>query len=231
MSHIPDITIARQGLSDQIAVQLRDLIIDGRLEDGVRINEVHLARQFGVSRTPLREALVYLAGMGFVSSIPGRGFSVSGLSLAEFKQLYAMRALLDPAALKMAGIPNAAQLDRLDEINQRLSAIEDGPFRAIDLDDEWHRTLLVQCHNAILLEEIERFMQRTRRYEYAYLRVTQHLMIAVDEHAVIVDALRAGELSVACDRLLQNMTSVRQPVIDWLSDRGGEPTTPPTPDS
>ena len=93
------------------------------------------------------------------------------------------------------------------------------------------RTLLAHCPNAILLEEIEQFMQRTRRYEYAYLRDSRNLMLAVDEHVGIVSALRAGDLAAACDGLLQNMTSVRQPLIDWLSARGRDVATQSSPGS
>ncbi len=227
MDQLAEVAGSRENLSDHIAAEIRDLIVEGRLQDGSRLNEVHLARQFQVSRSPLREALIRLGGMGFVVSLPRRGFFVRGLDRSEFEQLYSMRAILDPAALKLAGVPDANQLDRLVDINARLASIDGDPFRAIDVDDEWHRTLLAHCPNDILLEEIERFMQRTRRYEFAYLKESRNLSVAIDEHVRIIDALRANDLTAACAGLLQNMTSARQPLLDWLSGRGRDPTASP----
>src|SRR5262245_36973472 len=96
----------RPNISDVLATALRDMIVDGRLPAGERINEVHLAARLQVSRTPLREALGRLVAEGALTSVPRIGYFVCPLTLDEFEQLYPIRAILDPEALRLAGIPS-----------------------------------------------------------------------------------------------------------------------------
>ena len=98
--------LVRPNLNDELAQSVRRMILDGSLAPG-RVNEVHLAAALGVSRTPLREALMRLVSEGALTSIARRGFFVAALSVEEVEQLYPIRAILDPAALRLAGIPPA----------------------------------------------------------------------------------------------------------------------------
>src|SRR5579871_2702194 len=95
----------------ELAVEaLRSLIVDGTLKPGERINEVRLAGQLGVSRTPLREALNRLAAEHAVTGTPNVGYVVHPLTIEEFEQIYDIRPILDPEALRLAGIPSKEQL-------------------------------------------------------------------------------------------------------------------------
>ena len=194
------------------------MIVRGALPDGARINEVHLAAELGVSRTPLREGLGHLVAEGIVRSEPRRGFFVPPLTIAEFEQLYDIRPILDPEALRLAGIPSPASLDRLDRINRRMLAAKTPPV-AIDLDDAWHLELLAECPNRVLVEIIQQIIGRTRRYEYALFRETSNVWTASNEHDLIVAALKAGDLAAACRLLERNMRSGKAPIIAWLESR------------
>lgn len=208
-------------ISAQATDEVRRMIMSGELAEGSRINEVQLASQLGVSRTPLREGLGQLVAERVVRSEPRRGFFVEPLTIAEFEQLYGIRPLLDPEALRLAGIPSPASLDRLDKINRRLLAAKT-PAAAIDLDDEWHLELLAACPNRVLVELIEQFIGRTRRYEYALFRETENVWTASSEHESIVAALRRGDLAAACRFLEQNMRTGKAPIIDWLTKRSAD---------
>lgn len=210
--------IETKSISAAAADAIREMIVDGRLEDGARINEVHLARSLDISRTPLREGLMRLVAEGVVTTEPRRGFFVAPLTLDDFRQLYEIRPILDPAALRLAGIPAAAEIDRLARINAAMVAAR-RPSHAIDLDDRWHRTLLAACPNRVLLDLIDQIIGRTRCYEHALFRETDHLWNAGDEHERIMRALRDGDLDRACDELKNNLQSGAEPIIDWLSRR------------
>lgn len=201
----------RPNLSHDIATELRDRIIDGRCEAGTRLNEVHLANELGVSRTPLREALTRLVSEGFVDQAPRRGFFARPLEPGEIESLYRIRAILDPEALRLAGLPTQEQIDALERLNQEIEAAED-PSRIIDLDDQWHLDLLAHGDNQILIDLIRQFMHRTRRYEYAYMRERGNVTVALDEHRSILDALRRGDLEAAVDALRRNMQSAPGPI-------------------
>ena len=209
-------------MSDSVAAELRHWIVDGRLPAGERINEVHLARQLGVSRTPLREALSRLAAEGALTSVARFGFFVRPLTLEEFEQIYDIRPILDPEALRMAGLPDAKTIERLEKLNRRLAGVRD-PESAIALDDEWHLLLIEHCPNRVLIELIQNIIQRTRRYELALMRETSNVRRATEDHWRILAALSRRDLPAACAALKRNMQTGRAPTVSWLKARGSKP--------
>jgi DNA-binding GntR family transcriptional regulator len=209
----------RDNMSDAVAAELRHRIVDGRLPAGERINEVRLSQQLGVSRTPVREALSRLAAEGALTSVPRFGYFVRPLTLEEFEQIYDIRPILDPEALRLAGIPPPKRMERLEKLNRKLAAARD-PETAIALDDEWHLDLLADCPNRVLVELIENIILRTRRYEIALMRETHNVLRASEDHARILAALRGGDLAAACAALKHNMQSGRAPILEWLVARG-----------
>ncbi|MCW3005149.1 MAG: hypothetical protein JWQ20_4447 [Conexibacter sp.] len=210
--------LRRLNVSETVAAAVRAMIVDGRLAAGERINEVRLSEALGVSRTPLREALSRLAAEGALSSTPAIGYSVRPLSVEEFEQLYDIRPLLDPEALRLAGLPAPHRLAKLEALNRRFAATPDAES-AISLDDEWHLELIAACPNRVLIEMIEAMILRTRRYEVALLREQPNRLRATDDHERIMAALREGDLDAACAALKVNMQSGREPIIAWLTAR------------
>lgn len=212
----------RDNLSGDLTQLIRGMVMDGALASGQRINEVALAGHLAVSRTPLREALCRLTTEGFVVAMPRRGFRVQELRSTEAVQLYQVRATLDPAALALAGLPSAAQRRQLRTINGALRRTATDVEGLIDLDDQWHLTLLEHCPNRILLDLIRQFMQRTRPLERAYLRQHRHVRRMLGEHATIIAQLDRHALPQAVAALRRNMVSGIGPITAWLAD------TPPT---
>jgi DNA-binding GntR family transcriptional regulator len=213
-----DRPLNRPNLSDDLANSLRDMIVDGRLAAGQRINEVHLAASLGVSRTPLREALAALVAEGALTSVPRRGVFVRELTVSEAESIYPMRALLDPEALRLAGIPSPERLERLESINDELRSAADVEV-AIQLDDAWHAELWADCPNPVLTDLIRQFMQRTKRYELASMRDRDIVLKSTESKAAIIDALRAQDLDRACATLRESLTTGVRPVVEWLTQR------------
>ncbi len=120
------VPLKQVNISEAAADAVREMIIDGRLAPGARVNEVRLAAALGVSRTPLREGLRLLAAEGALDAAPRRGFFVRSLTVTELEDLYAIRPLLDPEALRLAGVPAPAQIAQLEELDRTLSCGE-GP--------------------------------------------------------------------------------------------------------
>lgn len=210
--------VQRSNISADVAAQIRDMIVNGTLPADSRINEVHLSAELGVSRTPLREALATLVSEGALENRPRRGNFVRPLTRQEFESLYGIRPILDNEALRLSGIPNLQDLNGLVALNERLNAARDARTR-IERDDEWHLLLVQNCGNPILLDLIRQFIFRTRRYEIAYLRDSDNASTAYDEHRVIIDALRVGDLPAACEGLKINLTTGMTPLLEWLDAR------------
>ena len=207
----------RANISEAAADAVRAMIVDGRLAPGDRINEVHLAAKLGVSRTPLREALSGLVSEGALTVRPRLGYFVRPLSLEEFEQIYDIRPLLDPEALRLAGVPSAKRIARLEKLNTQLRAAKGAA--AIEIDDAWHMELLAGCPNKVLIDLIQNFIVRTRRYELALMREQENVAVAMDDHEKIMAALKSGDLDAACLALKRNMQSGREPIVAWLTQR------------
>lgn len=210
--------LQRLNIPDDIVLELRQMIVNGELPAGARINEVHLAGDLGVSRTPLREALNRLATEGALTSVPRIGYFVLPLSLEEFQQLYTIRPLLDPEALRLAGLPSPERLKRLEDINRQITASTDADT-VIELDDEWHLELIAACPNKILVEMIKQIIRRTRRYETALMRERKYVQVATKTHDRIISALRQKNLNLAIDILRRNMQTGSEPIVEWLQVR------------
>jgi DNA-binding GntR family transcriptional regulator len=210
--------LERPNISESLVVSLRGMIVDGSLPAGGRVNEVHLAASLGVSRTPLREALGRLVAEGALAVKPRLGYFVCPLTLEEFQQIYPVRAILDPEALRLAGIPPAKRLEELESLNKKIVRARDVE-KVLSLDDAWHLELLAECPNRVLIELIEQFMRRTRRYEIALMRERRNVRDASGHHEKVMSALRAGNLKAACNALRSNMQSGSEHIITWLKAR------------
>jgi DNA-binding GntR family transcriptional regulator len=205
-------------LSDALTVELRHMIIDGRLPEGERINEVHLSQALGVSRTPLREALARLAHEGALRAVPRIGYFVRPLTLEELQQIYPIRPLLDPEALRLAGLPSPERMERLAALNERIERAGDADV-VIELDDAWHLELVAACPNRVLIGLIEQFIQRTRRYEIALMRERENVLAAGGAHRAIMAALERRDLDAACAALKTNLQTGFEPIASWLRTR------------
>lgn len=208
----------RDNISDAVVTAVRNMIVDGRLPAGERINEVHLSQALGVSRTPLREALNRLSQEGALISTPRIGYSVRPLSLEEFDQIYDIRPLLDPEALRLAGLPSPEKVERLRALNHRIERARKADD-IIALDDEWHFELVGDCPNKVLLEMIEQIVRRTRRYELALMREHRNVLNAALDHRAIMAALKRRDLAGACGALKKNLQTGKAPIAAWLRER------------
>ena len=220
---LPALNLVRANISDSVASELRNMIVDGRLPAGERINEVHLSAQLGISRTPLREALALLAHEGALRGVPRIGYFVRPLSLEEFEQIYDIRPLLDPEALRLAGLPPRDRLEKLGELNERIAKAH-GADTIIALDDEWHLELIAECPNKVLVDLIRQFIQRTHRYEIALMREQKNVRVATSNHREIMAALRRRDLKAACAALRTNLQTGRAPIVAWLQARQTDQT-------
>jgi DNA-binding GntR family transcriptional regulator len=129
MDPLPNLAIQKFAapLRQQVLDGLRQAIIDGRLAPGARLTERELTEMMGVSRTVVREALRQLETEGLIENIPNKGPVVRTLSLAEARDLYSVRAVLEGFAARLfADKATDAQIGRLDEALVRVVAAYDG---------------------------------------------------------------------------------------------------------
>ena len=208
----------RPKISGDLTTTLREWIVQGRMVAGSPINEVQLARSLGVSRTPLREALSALMAEGAVIQIPRRGFFVRELSLDEAKDIYLIRPILDPEALRQSGLPDNHELEHLERLIGELRKAKD-VHAAISADDNFYKALWRQCPNKALTALIELFMLKTRRYELACMGDAKVIASSSKTKQKIVDSLRSGDLEDACNKVRASLEGGLLPVAEWLGKR------------
>lgn len=212
-THTP---IPRTPLRDEVYLQLLKRISQGDLAPGTRVKDTEAARQLGVSRTPVREALVRLAREGVLAADMGRGFRVKPLEAAEMREIGAILAALEGLALALSGEAAAERLSRLEEIDRELAALRGDPDRCIDLDEQWHRTLLEGCPNSRLVSMIASLWQVPRRYMRAYLSGAGRLSLSTQHHARIIEALRSNDLEAAARHFTHHWHRGIEELSAWI---------------
>jgi len=160
--------IDRRLLRDDVYGRLRDAIVDGTFAPGEQLRDLELAEWLGVSRTPVREALLRLAEAGLVVTRPGRSTTVSSLDERAVRDARDVVAAMHEVAVREAvGLLTAADLATMREANRRFgSAIEEGDVdAALRADDELHGVLVAVAANRALTAVLDQFTPVVRRAE------------------------------------------------------------------
>lgn len=185
--------ISRKPLRADVHQELLGLILQGSLEPGQRLRDTELAQQLGVSRTPIREALLRLEREGFISSQLHQGFSVKPLSEAEIRDVYPLVGLLECSALDEIPDPAPDKLDRLGELSRSMQQEGSDPLRRIELDEAWHHALIAESANQHLFRILDDLKRILFRYEYAFMQVSRWVDASMEEHQAIAASLARGK--------------------------------------
>lgn len=198
---IPDEPVARGGLRQQVMTRILKSVFEGRFHPGQRLVVQRLAEQYQVSPTPVREALVELAGLGVVGLLPNRGAVVLPFGPQQAQEISQVRRVLEVEATRCAvGRIDADELASLEAELTRIETLRPDHLRDQDAraaDTRLHGLVAECCGSARLAAEVGRYLLLFRA-----LRDVKHLRDAgtnysrsddVQEHLVIVRALRAGD--------------------------------------
>ena len=211
--------IQRQTLHEQVAERLRDLIIEGHLAPGARINEAALVEMLGVSRTPLREALRTLAGEGLIDMRPSRGSIVRRLTQDDvFGMLQVLAELEKLAGQLTCKHATDVELAELSTIHRAMIEHYERKDRLpyYKLNQSIHTTIARLSRNATLIEVQANIQARLKRIRFLGNRGPQAWASAVAEHEEMARAIevRDGErLGAVLARHLMNTWERVQDVL------------------
>lgn len=186
--------------SDQIAEALEQLVFSGQFENGARLDEVKLAEQFEVSRTPVREALQVLVASGLAQQIPRRGVFVRQPGPVELMEMFETMAEIEASCARFAALRMSdADLAQLASANLACRrAMEAGNTTAYYAENEtFHRIIYRGCCNGYLETQARRMQDRLRAYRKVQLRFRGRLSQSMTEHSEIMTALQAGDAEAA----------------------------------
>ena len=190
--------------SDSIAEQLEERIFNGTYSDGDRLDEVRLAAEFGVLRTPLREALQRLARSGLVTLIPRRGAFVTQPGPVELLEMFEVMAELESVCGRLAAMRISDQaLTELLDANARCQTAVD--TANVDLyyaeNERFHQIIYAQSGNQFLATETNALHRRLKPFRRQQLRLRGRMAQSMAEHRLILEALEKADPDAAANAL------------------------------
>jgi DNA-binding GntR family transcriptional regulator len=191
-------------VSAAVADALRQRILNGEVAPGVALRQDALAEEFGISRIPIREALLQLEAAGLVKIVPHRGAVVSGLSVEEVEDIFQLRVQLEPPLLELSAPRFSAEDVRaLRSLTQEYgAALEAGQIeRWGELNRRFHLDLLRHAGRPRSLSIISGLLQDCDRPTRLQLSASGDVARADQEHTQIVALCEAGRIAEAADLL------------------------------
>jgi len=190
------ILVPAESLREQVERMIAARIVSGETPPGEVLTVPTLAGDFGVSATPVREAMLNLARRGFLRPIRNRGFQVTEVSVDELNQLTDVRLLLEaPPMRRVAGAIDEALEKELRELAERIVAAGKGRRfeEYLEADTAFHLRILAVTGNQKLVDTVRELRQQTRLVGLVRLADSDTLVPTAQEHAELVDLLVAGD--------------------------------------
>ena len=217
-------------LSERLRESIEEEIATGKLLPGTRLDEVDLATRFGVSRTPIREALRLLLGEGLVETRPQRGAVVAQATPQRLIEMFEVMAELEGMCARLA----ARRLSdgELAEIEAAHDACR-GSAAARDADayfyanERFHYAIYAASHNTFLFEQASALQRKLRPYRRLQLRVRNRPQRSFEEHQAIVDALREGDAEKAVQAIRSHVVVQGERFADLIASLGQMTATAP----
>jgi DNA-binding GntR family transcriptional regulator len=195
--------------SDQLREAIEEEIAVGRLPPGSRIDEQELVERFGVSRTPIREALIQLASAGMIEIRRRKGATVSVLEPRRLYEMFDVMAELEATCARRAARRMTPEQQKA--LTAALQACRDAahagdPDAYFHVNEDFHRAIYAASQNEFLAEQAMTLHRRLRPYRRLQLRVRERMANSLAEHEGIVAAIVAGDADLAAERIRGHVT-------------------------
>ncbi|HEY0825632.1 MAG TPA: GntR family transcriptional regulator [Ramlibacter sp.] len=199
------VSLAPRALYEEVAELLRQRIFRRELEPGSWIDEVKLAQEYGISRTPLREALKVLAAEGLVTMKVRRGAYVTEVSERDLADVYHLLALLESdAAAVVAERATEAQIKELQKLHQELEGAAKNRDRFFAVNERFHMRLLELAENRWrdqMVADLRKVMKLNRHNS---LLKSGRIQESLAEHAALMEALEQRDAKAARERMQEH---------------------------
>ncbi len=206
-------------LRERIVEFIKDAVVSGRLKPGERVPEQEIAENFGISRTPIREAFRQLESEGFISLIPRKGAVVSPITDKDVREFYAIKSLLEGYAARTAcEALTAREIRRLEGLNEAMERCAGkgdvkGFFR---LDNAFHDTFLKACGNDKLYALVHSLVQQFERFRVTALSLPGRMEDSVSQHREIIEAFREADAPLVERLVRANAERGRDVLVDEI---------------
>ena len=197
--------------------ELKMQILTGAIVPGTRMMEVDLAREMGVSRTPIREAIRKLEKEGLVTIEPRRGAYASRISTQDMVEILEVRQNMEGLAAYFAA--SRMQPDKMEELEKASEnynkAVASGNMEdMIKYDTKFHRVIVESCNNKILVQMIEQLQELVLRFRYIYYDNFRRAENMPEEHAMIMNAIKDKDADAAREAADVHIDRLKKLVIE-----------------
>jgi DNA-binding GntR family transcriptional regulator len=208
-------------LREQIADQLRGDVLCGRLVEGQRVSELALVERFGVSRTPVRDAINQLAAFGVIRLYPNRGAQVQPFGPEQLRDIYLVRQILESEACRLAcGRIAPDALDWAYRQSQALAQAsdhsEDWARQQMEADRNLHDLIARSCGSERLRTEIQRYWTLIDAVRMSLGHRYEAREQAIREHLTIVDALQHGNAQAAAEAMNRHIQQTAEAAVNLM---------------
>ena len=217
----PDDATEGGTLHEQIVGKLRAVLLNGELSEGARIPEAQLCLRFGISRTPLREALKVLAAEGFIELRPNRGAIVAPIDPVEVGHLFELKGTLEQMIGRLAAVRATPEdAARIERAHAALASPPE-PAAYTGLNQDFHRALALAAHNPVLVQSYDNLQQRVLRLRFVVNENPQRVLESFGEHEGIMAAFRARARLDLAERLEAHNRLTGEAVMRTLKGEHG----------
>lgn len=195
-------SIQRQSVKNTVYETVCEWIVTGTLKPGEKILDTELADYFGVSRTPVREALQILEKQKLVHMFPGKTTIVADMDLEDIEKCYRPLAEIQGIAASMAAekISDADLLKLENEVAASIEASDkDNALDAITHDSRFHEIIVDASDNEYISDFSHMLILHIQRIKYHYFHLSGYRKLSVEEHTEILDAIKKGDSLLAHD--------------------------------
>jgi DNA-binding GntR family transcriptional regulator len=207
-------------ISEQLREKIEEKIATGQLAPGSSLDEVSLAAEYGVSRTPAREAMIQLAAEGLIVIRPRKGAVVASIGPTRLIEMFEVMAELEAMCGRLAARRmTEAQRKSLVQAHEDCEAARaredsDAYFYC---NEQFHAAIYEGSHNSFLSEQAAQLHRRLRPYRRLQLRVRDRMKVSHKEHSAIVNAINQGDAELAAAALREHLLIQGERFSDLLS--------------
>ncbi len=219
----------KPSLVDTVHQELRNQIILGDIQGGEVLVESKLAKLFGISKTPIREALVRLSQQGYVKVIPRQGYQVTSITVKDIHEIYELRSVLESEAAALAA--DRASVEDVQTLRgkiERTSAelsLKGGKVTALEVmgvDDAFHVGIATLAENGRLAAAIRRVLREAMRVRFSDPHESAEGLLSETRTAnAILDAIESKDSATARELMLQHVAHSMNRVLGSLMDPRG----------
>lgn len=207
------------GLRDQVLDAIERALLTGALQPGDRVVEADIAREAGISRGPVREAVQHLVAQGILTHVPNRGTFVTRWTEADVLETYSLRALLESYAVRLAMASiTPAVLAQLDELIQAMCqrAHDGDALEVYHLDVQFHHRLYELSGHRLLSQMVYQLERRIYMLISLDATTTQNLVSYAENHEQLLKAVQSGDPDFAEKLFREHILEVGQALVQRM---------------